>query len=35
MALKAGQLYNEQPPYGFKGYIGDMTQRMMGFATLR
>ena len=33
--LKAGPLYNDQPPYGFRGYIGDLTQRIMGYATLR
>ena len=33
--LKAGPLYNGQPPYGFRGYIGDYTQRMLGFGTLR
>ena len=33
--LKAGPLYNGQPPYGYRGYVGDLTQRMMGFATLR
>ena len=33
--MKAGPLYNGQPPYGYRGYVGDLTQRMMGFATLR
>ena len=33
--LKAGPLYNGQPPYGFRGYLGDLTQRMMGFAIVR
>ena len=32
---KAGPLYNGQPPYGYRGYIGDLVQRMMGYATLR
>ena len=32
---QAGPLYNGQPPYGYRGYVGDLTQRMMGFATLR
>jgi hypothetical protein len=34
-ALLAGPLYNGRPPYGFKGFIGDKTQRMVGYATLR
>ena len=33
--MKAGPLYNGQPPYGFRGYVGDLTQRMMGYATVR
>ena len=33
--IKAGPLYNGQPPYGLRGYLGDHTQRMMGFANLR
>lgn len=32
---KAGPLYNGQPPYGYRGYIGDLVQRMMGYAILR
>ena len=35
MLLQAGTLYNGAPPYGYRGYIGDRVQRMMGFATLR
>jgi hypothetical protein len=34
-ALKAGPMYNGKPPYGFKGYVGDKTQRIVGYATLR
>ena len=33
--IKAGPKYNLQPPYGLRGYIGDHTQRIMGFANLR
>ncbi|XP_023332927.1 uncharacterized protein LOC111704811 [Eurytemora carolleeae] len=33
--LKAGPLYNGDPPYGLRGFIGDHTQRILGFATLR
>ena len=33
--MKAGPLYNGQPPYGFRGYLGDLTQRMMGYAIVR
>ena len=33
--IKAGPLYNGRPAYGLRGYIGDHTQRMMGFANLR
>merc|ERR1719186_195566 len=32
---KAQVLYNGKPPYGYRGYTGDKTQRMMGYATLR
>ena len=28
-------MYNGQPPYGYRGYVGDLVQRMMGYATLR
>ena len=34
-ALKSGPMYNGKPPYGFKGYVGDKAQRIVGYATLR
>ena len=33
--LKAAAWYNGQPPYGMRGYIGDMQSRVMGYGTLR
>ena len=33
--LKAGPLYNGKPPYGLRGFVGDHTQRMIGYGTLR
>ena len=33
--LKAGPLYNGQPPYGLRGFIGDYQSRIMGYGTLR
>ena len=33
--LQAGPLYNGAPPYGLRGFIGDHTQRILGYATLR
>jgi hypothetical protein len=33
--LKADSLYNGQPPYGLRGFIGDLQSRIMGYGTLR
>ena len=33
--LKAASWYNGQPPYGLRGFIGDMQSRVMGYGTLR
>ena len=33
--LKAGPLYNGQPPYGYRGYAGDKVQRVLGHAVVR
>jgi hypothetical protein len=33
--LKATNLYNGQPPYGLRGFIGDLQSRIMGYGTLR
>ena len=33
--IKAGSLYNGQPPYGLRGFIGDNTNRIIGYAVFR
>ena len=33
--MRANRLYNGQPPYGLRGYIGDGVNRIMGYAVLR
>ena len=33
--LKAQSLYNRNPPYGLRGFIGDTTNRIIGYGILR
>ncbi|GAB6020442.1 polycystic kidney disease 1-like 2 [Chamberlinius hualienensis] len=33
--LRAQRLYNHNPPFGFKGFLFDQVNRMMGYAILR
>ena len=35
LELRAQPLYNGQPPYGLRGFIGDLQNRIMGYGMLR
>ena len=33
--IRAQRRYNDEPPYGLKGFLGDLNNRIMGHAIIR